>query len=536
MKLLLILCKNELLKASKVNQFRYTVDVKKRKKMMFLYLLIFMIIVGIIAHYVHGIRNIFSIVWAVDDIINSLIVPMTFICLIINVVISVFWGSGLLLSDTNVDAQLVLPIHLSLIISSKLFVLYLFLAVLDTMLLLPMNVLFRITAGEGILLYLISMGNILLLPIIPCLVGVIIGTGIYRILRNRSVLIARFKTIFTALFLFAFIVFMFLKYSDTMRETIHFSHTKNTLYNLANRYMKSLLYYDIVSLVIYWGVILFVGFLIWHGLIAVYQSWYYNSNSQTEKTVDISARMFCQKSAIATLIIRERRRYFSISAYFTNTALGFLLAITFVLLIVVANEKIVPYVDLFSGYFQVGYTTADMLYIFAFTIVISLSNTTYASISIEGKQMEILYSLPVNAYEIRKAKILFHLSLSVPFILVLNTIMASNLHFHWGKVLLGYLMPLAFTTFAGVTGYILNLLFPDFEWTNATQIVKQSFSAIMTTVLVTSLTCGTAYLLLKYFSNILLLSSFIMCAFIFFVTCIMMVWLKKHCKQIYSNF
>lgn len=536
MKLLLILCKNELIKVSKVNQLRYSEDTKQREKIMCLYLLVFIVIIGIIVYYVQAICNIFSIFWAADDIINRLIVPITFICLIINIVISVFWGSGLLLFDTNVDAQLVLPIHLYIIICSRLFVLYLFLAILNTMLLFPMDVLFGITAGEGILFYIISMGNILLSPIIPCLAGVIIGIGVYCILRNPSVWIARLKTIFTGLFLLVFIVFMFLKYSDTMKETMRFGHTKNTLYMIVHRYVESLLYYDMVSLVIYYGIIFSSGFFILQGLKVVYERWYCTANSQKKKTVDISAGMFYQNSVVSTLIIRERRRYFSTLAYFTNTALGFLLAVTFVLLVVVANEKIISYVALYSSYFQVGYATADMLYIFVFTIVISLSNTTYASISIEGKQMEVLKSLPVNVYDICKAKIWFHLSLSVPFILILNTIMASVLQFHWNKALMGYIMPLTFTTFAGVTGYICNLLFPYFEWTNATHIVKQSFPAIMSTVLVTTLTCGTTFLLLKYFSGTLLLSSFIMCIFIFLFTCIMIVWLKKHCKQFYSNY
>lgn len=535
MKILLTLCKNELLRASKINQIRYTADTKERKKTMLLYLLIFMIAVGLIVSFTHGISGIFSISWVENDIINSLIVPMVFVCLTINIAISIFWGSGLLLSEVNADAQLALPVRLSALIVSRLFVVYLFLAVLDMLLLFPMDVLFGITAGIRGVSNLINLGNILLLPILPCLLGVIIGTGIYRMIKSPSVLIARLKTILAVLLLFAFIAFMFLKFPDISKGNTRFSFTATALHIPVSRYVKSLLYHNMLSLAVYWGAIPIASSLLLHCLMAVYQNWYCNSGSRKEKSMDINSKMFTKNSIISALIIRERRRYFSIPAYFTNTALGFLLAITFVMLVAMANEKIVPYVDLFSGYFQIAPAAADILYIFAFTIFISLSNTTYASISIEGKQMEVLNSLPVNAHDIFKAKIGFHLSLAIPVILILNTIMALSLHFPWHKALLGYIMPLAFTSFAGVTGYILNLVFPDFEWNNVTHIVKQSFPAIISTVFSTFATCGTAYLLLKYFSDIFLLGSFIACIVIFLMVCVMLIWLKKYGEYIYQK-
>lgn len=535
MKMLLTLCKNELLRASKINQIRYTADAKERKKTMLLYLIVFVIAVGLIVSFAHGISGIFSISWVENDIINSLIVPMVFVCLTVNIAISIFWGSGLLLSEVNADARLALPIRLSTLIVSHLFVLYLFLAILDMLLLFPMDVLFGLTAGTGKMSNLINLGNILLFPIVPCLLGVIIGTGIYRILRSSSVLIARLKTIFAVLLLFSFIVFMFLIFPDISKGNTRFSFTATALHILVSRYVKSLLYNDMLSLAVYWGAILIASGLLLHCLMASYQNWYCNPVSRKENSMEINSKMFTKNSIISALIIRERRRYFSIPAYFTNTALGFLLAITFVMLVALANEKIVPYVDLFSGYFQIEPAAADILYIFAFTIFISLSNTTYASISIEGKQMEVLNSLPIKAHDIFKAKVGFHLSLAIPIILTLNTIMALSLHFPWYKAILGYIMPLAFTSFTGVTEYILNLVFPDFEWNNVTHIVKQSFPAIISTVFSTLATCGTAYLLLKYFSDIFLLGSFIACIVIILIVCIMLIYLKKYSEYIYQK-
>lgn len=534
MKMLLTFWKNELLRASKINQLRYA-DTKQRWKTGILYVVICIIVVGMLVFFVHKMSGIFSFAWTVDDIINSLIVPVVFACLAINIVISIFWGGGLLLSDVNADAQLALPVRLSSLIVSKLFILYVFLVFLDMILLFPADVLFGITAGTGIVFYLISIGNLLFFPIVPCLLGAIIGTEIYRILRSTSVLIARLKTILTVLFLFAFIVFMFLKFPEISKGTIHFSSKAATLYIAASRYVKSFLYHNVLSLAAYWGIILLASCLLLHGLMVSYQNWYCMSKGQKEKSMDISSNMFIKYSMISTLVTRERRRYFSTPAYFTNTSIGFMLATVFVMIVVMANEKIAPYINLFSNYFQIAPAATDILYIFASTILISLSNTTYASISIEGKHMEVLNTFPISAKDVFKAKMQFYLSLSIPIILVLNTIMALILRFPWYITLLGYIMPLSFTSFLGVAGYILNLIFPNFEWDNVTHIIKQSFPAIMSAVIGTFASCGTAYLLLKHFANILLFGSFMACLVIFFAVCMMLFWLKKYGKNIYPN-
>ena len=95
--------------------------------------------------------------------------------MILNVAISIFWGSGLLLSDTNIDSVLALPIPLLTLIISKLSILYMVEVILTVALLLPMMVLFGLTAGMGFLFYLMVVGITLLFPIIPSLFGTMIG-------------------------------------------------------------------------------------------------------------------------------------------------------------------------------------------------------------------------------------------------------------------------------------------------------------------------------------------------------------------------
>ena len=54
---------------------------------------------------------------------------------------------------------------------------------------------------------------ILLLPIIPSLLGTIIGTGIYYIMHKPSVLLARLKTVAAVIILFTYLTYIFLHFS-----------------------------------------------------------------------------------------------------------------------------------------------------------------------------------------------------------------------------------------------------------------------------------------------------------------------------------
>lgn len=527
MKILLILLKNELLRISKINLIRYG-DAKKRQKTIFLYLVVCLAAFSFLFAFASELRNVFLLSWMEDEIISGLIMPMATICLILNIVIGVFWGSGLLLSDTNAGAQLALPIRIYILTVSKLFILYVVVAFLDMLLLFPMAVLFGMKIGAGILFYLIMTVNVLLLPIIPCLLGTIIGTGIYRILRTPSALILCLKTMLVVVLLLVYMVFMFWKFPDISKADFRFKFTSTTLFGISSRFAKSLLQCNILSLVTYWTAILLSDGLLLYGLMTIYQSWYCNSDSGKKISAPIGSKAFIPNNAISALLKREQRRYFTTPVYITNTACGFLFAVVFVVLTGIASEKAALYIDLLSGYFQIAPTATDVLYVYALTILISLSSTTYASISIEGKQIDVLKSLPISAQDVFRAKIWLHLSLSIPIILILNTAMVLFLQFSWYIAFLGYIMPLSFSAFVGVTGYIFNLLLPNFEWDNVTQIIKQSFPVMLSTLLGTFVTCGAAYLLLIYFSDVIILGSFTACIVIILVVCVMVIWVKRY--------
>lgn len=157
---------NNLIQLCRLNQLRYA-DNQKRRNTIYLYIFVGTILIGGLVYLSYSLNIVFSLSWTLDEIIINLILPVILICMILNVFISIFWGSGLLLSDTNIDNLLAFPVPLMVLIISKLSILYLVQAVLDMTLLFPMAVLFGLTADMKISYYPVMAGVVLLFLSFP---------------------------------------------------------------------------------------------------------------------------------------------------------------------------------------------------------------------------------------------------------------------------------------------------------------------------------------------------------------------------------
>lgn len=443
MKFLLPLLRNNILQLSHANQLRYA-DTKNRTKTITLYMLIAAILMGLLAYLIYSLKIIYSIAWSLEEVVTELVIPMVLICVSLNIAISVFWGSGLLLSDTNIDSMLALPIPLRTLILSKLTVLFMVEVALTVALLLPMMVLFGLTADMGFPFYLIVLGITIIFPVIPGLLGTMIGTQIYRILKSSSARIARLKAAAAILVLFAVMIFMFCKFPDIAAGNFGDVISTSTFTLYADQYIHRLLNGDYLLIGLYFGGVFLIGVILLYGLIKIFRNWYSNDAIQGSKSqpVDWNKQTTEQHSPVSALLERERTRYFSLPVYLTNTACGLLFAAVFVLLVVLMSDKITPYIYQLAEYFQVPFADYDVLFIYAFSILTTISCTTYVSISIEGKQIEILKSLPIAAKCLFRVKLLHHLSISVPTIFVLNTIMALYLQWPFPKVIINKIMEL----------------------------------------------------------------------------------------------
>lgn len=182
---------------------------------------------------------------------------------------------------------------------------------------------------------------------------------------------------------------------------------------------------------------------------------------------------FNKKSQVGSFLKLETKRYFGYPAYVLNTAFSLIFMILFPFLIrygmfgsilEAGEEALIPIISIITISLNVMF--------------VCMCVTTSSSISIEGKQITILKSLPLKASKIFFTKILFNNLLVLPFILIsgiINIILFYNI-FNVFLCIMIFLVPtiaiISFSTF----GLLINLLLPKFNFDNINQVVKQSLS------------------------------------------------------------
>ncbi len=192
-------------------------------------------------------------------------------------------------------------------------------------------------------------------------------------------------------------------------------------------------------------------------------------------------------SQFISLLKKEIRAYVSSSAYLLQTFIG-------ILLIIGASASL---------FFLPQSITAIMegtIFLVA-AVIPSVSCTSASSISLEGKSIWILKSLPVKTSVIIFSKAFMNLLiLFISFTISLIFCITSNA-INLETAFLLYLQGILSSIFVSFAGVFINLLLPKFDYTSEMQVVKRSSSALISSflplllfgIIPFSITLSTAY-------------------------------------------
>ena len=182
-----------------------------------------------------------------------------------------------------------------------------------------------------------------------------------------------------------------------------------------------------------------------------------------------------QKSSLRKALLRRELLHLASSpAYLLNCALGSVMLVVAGGVMLVQAEKI---------YMQASeLLPADILPLLLCAMVcVGLATNSLAapSVSLEGKSLWLIQSLPVAAWQALRAKLDLHLLLTaVP---ATFCALCGGLAFRLSliELLLILLVVLLFSCFTALFDLMAGLLWPKLHWTNETAVVKQSlFSAV----------------------------------------------------------
>ncbi len=180
-------------------------------------------------------------------------------------------------------------------------------------------------------------------------------------------------------------------------------------------------------------------------------------------------------SLSSALLRREFNRLLGSPSYMLNAGLGLLFILVAGGALIVKRETVLTLIS------QLG-IPADVLLVLlvlGFCLMASMVNFTASSVSLEGKSLWIIKSLPVPYGDALKAKLNLQVRLTVPPLLLAAaaaayTFSLSNLD------ILGLALSLVFyAKLSANLGLIANLQHVKLDWSNETQAIKQSISVLL---------------------------------------------------------
>ena len=183
-----------------------------------------------------------------------------------------------------------------------------------------------------------------------------------------------------------------------------------------------------------------------------------------------------QRSA---LVRNEFRRIVSSSAYMLNGGMGMLLT-----LVLAIGVFFIPMSEFAAEGIPVDLIAAVAAGLLAF--LSSMTLFTASAVSMEGQNIYLLQSLPLPGHTVLTAKLIPHMVLSAPLTLIASITCAIAIRPTPGAVVALLLVPQIYNAATAVIGLSMNLALPRFDFTDETQVLKQSgavgFTMLITTV------------------------------------------------------
>lgn len=188
-----------------------------------------------------------------------------------------------------------------------------------------------------------------------------------------------------------------------------------------------------------------------------------------------------KRSALSAVVRKELKKFFSSAAYMLNSAMGIIFTVFLSVLVLINKNDINSVIDYISS--EVGVGVRAMIFPLAICLIAlvgSMNLISAASVSLEGKNLWILKSLPVSANQILIAKSLMHVIVTTPATLIASVCAIIALEVPIEYISFFVVIPLLSNVIGALLGTLINVAFPKFDFQNEAVPIKQSLSVFLT--------------------------------------------------------
>ncbi len=369
-----------------------------------------------------------------------------------------------------------LPIHSKTLLIAKLSLMFMMIYAMMFLMSLPVLFAYFYWTGFSIIRLLLSVVGLLFLPIFPVLIGAFMTLLIARItvrFRYANYL----NIIIMVVVLIGFMVASFSMSSGDFENPL--VSQQSFMDRLAQFYLP--LHWFQVG-VHQANIMMILGVVALNALpIGLFVLLAYDFVNRTNQVGMSAMKRNHQKDAVSrsrsthhTLVHKEMKRFFSLPIYVLNAGIGPLFLLIVPLLGIFYRSSIQS-IFIEVGGSEVNIEVGILLFV-SFSLV--MVYTTAISLSLEGKNLWVLKSLPLRAIDIVFSKIIFNLYLGIP--LAVFAVIALGITYSVGSIALIVMVfaAIVFGYLITVFDAVINLHLPKLDFKNEVEVIKQSASAL----------------------------------------------------------
>ncbi len=376
------------------------------------------------------------------------------------------------------DFLLSMPVSPSKLLLVRLFGIYALGLLYECIVLVPAVIVYWVHTPAGILNIIFPILIILLTGVIVLVFSCLIGFGVSLIagkVKNKSLATVAGSLLFLAAYYFfyfklntflASIVSSPEKTGNTVKRVLYPFYVLGRAYNG-----------EVIPMLIVFFSVAALFLLTYYILSATYIKIATTDKGNTNKAVyiDKKAKVSSVRGALAK---KEFKKFVSSPVYLLNTGLGLVFAIALAVVAVIKRKALGGFVTMISAMFP---DIADLIpaaVIVVIFFLLSLNAISAPSISLEGKSLWILQSLPVNASEVLLAKLIPHTVLNSSAAVICTLVLGFVLKSDWQNLLFSAVLLVLFCELTAILGLFYNLKYPNLNWTNEAIPVKQGMSVL----------------------------------------------------------
>ena len=382
-----------------------------------------------------------------------------------------------------------LPIKRRTVLFVKIFKFYVFELLFNSLFLLPSMVAYIRWESISWTYYLTSFFMLIILPVIPIVISSFIGvltiSFASRFKYKNALQVVMSMTLIIVMMVLSFnsnsIMGYLMEHASSITDLI------TRLYYPAGVYVKLVTDFNWFDLIGF--VIVNIGLFIMS--IVLLSKVYFRTNSQVKAVVTSSNSkrkvVIKQNSKIKSLIKKELNTFFKTPVFIVNSGFSLVLFLLAVIIVWTRYESVLPILTnseeglgIASSLISSNISIIILILIVATSFTTSITNSV---ISLEGKNINILKSLPVKPKTILMAKIYACLVITTPVIILGDILLFIKFKLKIVEIILLLIISIVIPLVSHFIGILANLKYPKLDYENSAEVVKQSFSSFISVMI-----------------------------------------------------